>query len=240
MPLRQSLTIVAAARERVGKTLLARLLVDFYRHEQRPVAGFDLDPGERSLARFLPDCVSTAEIGDIRGQMALFDRLVAADDVNKVVDLGHQDFDRFFDLVQRIGLVEEVRRRSIAPAILFVLTPDPAAAARYRMLRDRFPDVTLTAVHNELFGILHHRETHPLLTTGSPLLRLPALPAALRRYVETPPFSFAAERQPGSTSISLTGYAEVQSWLRRVHVEFRELELRALLADLSSSIRLSS
>jgi hypothetical protein len=32
---------------------------------------------------------------------------------------------------------------------------------------------------------------------------------------------------------------ELQRWLRRVYLEFRELDLRILLADLQSSIRLS-
>jgi hypothetical protein len=237
MSFRQTVTIVASQRERVGKTLLARLLVDFHQHENRAVAGFDLDAGDRSFARFLPGRVSTAAIGDIKGQMALFDRLVAADDVNKVVDLGHGSFDQFFEVARRIGLAEEALRRSIAPTVLYVLTPEPAAIARYRMLRDRFPDLTLTPVHNELFGSLHQRESHPLLEAGTTALRLPALAPGLRKYIETPPFSFADTNLADVPPEARVG---LQHWLRRVYIEFRELDLRVLLADLSSSIRLPS
>jgi hypothetical protein len=240
MPFRQSVTIVASPRERAGKTLLARLLVDFHQHENRAVAGFDLDPGDRSFARFLPACVNAARIGDIQGQMALFDQLVAADDVNKVVDLGHRSFDAFFEIAHRIGFAEEALRRSIAPAVLYVLTPEPAAIDRYRMLRERFPHLTVTAAHNELFGILHQRETHPLLQSGTTVLRLPALTPAVRRHIETPPFSFAEALRADSGIIPLAAHAELQHWLRRAHLEFRELDLRVLLADLSASIRLTS
>jgi hypothetical protein len=51
--LRSSVTIIASPRPRVGKTLLARLLVDFHRHEGHPVAGYDLNTGEGTLTQFL-------------------------------------------------------------------------------------------------------------------------------------------------------------------------------------------
>ena len=75
MSFRNSITIVASPRPRVGKTLLARLLTDFHSQQDRSVAAFDLNSGEHTLAQFLPDCVVTANIRDINGQMALFDRL---------------------------------------------------------------------------------------------------------------------------------------------------------------------
>jgi len=240
MSFRQTVIIVTSSRERVGKTLLARLLIDFYQDENRAVAGFDLAAGDRSLSRFLPGHTSGAAIGNVQGQMALFDRLVAADDVNKVVDLGHESFDSFFGVAHRIGLTEEALRRSIAPAVLYVLSPEPAAVERYRMLRDRFPDLTLTPVHNELFGSLRHREAHPLLEPGTSVLRLPVLAPALRKYIDSPPFSFAEANLAAATDIPLEAQIGLQHWLRRVYIEFRELDLRALMADLNSWIRLPS
>ena len=124
MSFRNSITIVASPRPRVGKTLLARLLADFHSQEGRTVAAFDLNSGEHTLAQFLPDASSRQTIADINGQMALFDRLVADDDATKVVDLGHESFKSFFAVAQQIGFVEEARRRGIATAILFVVTPD--------------------------------------------------------------------------------------------------------------------
>ena len=90
MSLRSSITIVASPRPRVGKTLLARLLADFYLQEGRSVATFDLNAGERTLAQFLPEKTTLATVRDINGQMALFDRLIADEDTTKVVDIGHE------------------------------------------------------------------------------------------------------------------------------------------------------
>ena len=77
MSLRSSVTIVASPRPRVGKTLLARMLVDFHLQESGAALGFDLNAGYDTLAQFLPECATTAAIGDVNGQMALFDRLIA-------------------------------------------------------------------------------------------------------------------------------------------------------------------
>src|ERR1700740_483343 len=124
MSFRTSISIVVSPRPRVGKTLLARLLTDFHRHEGREVAAFDLNSGEGTLAQFLPLQASVAAIDEIRGQMALFDSLVANDVAAKVVHLGNQAFEPFFALAEQIGFAEEAHGRGIAPAVFFMLTPD--------------------------------------------------------------------------------------------------------------------
>ena len=104
MSFRNSITIVASPRPRVGKTPLARLLADFHLHEGRSVAAFDLNVGERTLAQFLPEKTTVATIRDINGQMVLFDRLVADEDITKVIDLGHESFESFFQWHTRSAL----------------------------------------------------------------------------------------------------------------------------------------
>jgi len=69
---------------------------------------------------------------------------------------------------------------------------------------------------------------------------MPALAPGLRRYIETPPFSFADARIDQSTRIPPDSQSELQRWLRRVYLEFRELDLCILLADLRSSIQFGS
>ncbi len=89
MSFRNSVAIVASPRPRVGKTLLARLLTDFHLQEGRSVAAFDLNAaGEGTLAQFLPKYVTLSAINDLKGQMALFDRLMAEDGATKIVDVG--------------------------------------------------------------------------------------------------------------------------------------------------------
>jgi hypothetical protein len=241
MSFRNSITIVASPRPRVGKTLLARLLTDFHSQEGRTVAAFDLNSGEHTLAQFLPERVVTANVRDINGQMALFDRLVANDDATKVIDLGHESFESFFAVAHQIGFVEEARRRSVAIAILFVVTPDQTSVEAYRNLRARFAQATLAPVHNELLGPAQHRDKYMLAGSGAAVLvHLPALAPGLRRHIDKPPFSFANSNMGNAVGIPLDSHIELQRWLRRIYLEFRELDLRILLADLQSSIRIQS
>ena len=163
MSFRHSITIVASPRPRVGKTLVARLLTDFHRHEGRPVTAFDLNSGEGTLAQFLPEYAKISEIGDIKGQMALFDRLIADDGSTKIVDLGHQAFESFVTVASRIGFDAEARKRRIAPAILFAIAPDRMSVEAYRGLRSRLPQAILTPLLNEMLGPSQHRDKYPML-----------------------------------------------------------------------------
>ena len=204
------------------------------------MTAFDVNSGEGTLARFLPGYTKVAEITDIKGQMALFDRLVADDGATKIVDLGHESFEAFVKLASQIGFAEEARRRGIVPAILFVITPDRTSVEAYRRLRSRLPQATLAPLHNEMLGPAQHRDKYPTRGRGATLVRLPVLALGLRRYIENPPFSFSDAWLANSRDIPLDVHIELQRWLRKSYLEFREFNLRILLAELQSSIRLQS
>jgi hypothetical protein len=233
MLFRNSVIVVASPRPRVGKTLLARLLTDFHLQEGRSVTAFDLNTGKGTLAQFLPEHVTWSAIDDLKGQMALFDRLIADDGITKIVDLGHASFESFFTLAYRFGFAGEARSRRIGFAILYVLTPDLAAAEAYHSLCSGLPEAVLAPVHNEILGTAQHRQTYGL-TGGTTVIRLPLLAPAVSKYVETPPFSFA---DSGLAALNSDADIELQHWLRRIYLEFRELDLRLLLTDLKPSIR---
>jgi hypothetical protein len=88
-----------------------------------------------------------------------------------------------------------------------------------------------------MFGPAQHRDKYPLASGSSVMVRLPVLALGLRRYIEMPPFSFADSNMGNAVGIPLNAHIELQRWLRRIYLEFRELDLRILLADLQASIR---
>ena len=237
MSFRNAVFIVGSPRPRVGKTLLARLLVDFHLLDARPVAAFDLGAGEACLRQFLPRHASAADLGDIKGQMAIFDRLIADDGIAKIVDVGHGAFADFVKVAREIGLVEEARRRSIAATVLFMITPDKTSVDAYAGLRRQLAPTALVPVHNEIFGPAQYRDKFPPAGAAARAIRLPLLSAPLRPYLERQPFSFADVGTGSPLDVPLDAHVELQRWTRRVFVEFRELELQLLLADLQSSIQ---
>jgi hypothetical protein len=237
MSLRSFVTIVASPRPHVGKTLLARMLADYYLNSDRKVAAFDLNARDAALAQFQPKHTVASDVSDIQGQMALFDALVADDGAYKIVDLGHEAFERFFLVAQDIRFAEEARQRSVALVILYVVSPDAASVDAYAALARLFPQATLIPVHNEMLGSAQHRDRFPPYGKGSALLHLPLLAPGLRRVIEQRPFSFAETSGSAAADVPLDAHIELQRWMRKLFLEFRELELRVLMADLRSSIQ---
>ncbi len=137
MPQQTQLYIVASRHPRVGKTLLARLLVEFLPISGRPLVGYDLDPREPTLAGCFPSLVWPIDIADTPGQMALFDRILADHWRTTVIDLGYGLSDQFFKVMAQIGFEDEAREKSIQPIVLFITDSAPITAENYAELRRR-------------------------------------------------------------------------------------------------------
>jgi hypothetical protein len=237
MSLRSFVTIVASPRPHVGKTLLARMLIDYHLNGGRQTAAFDLNRRDAALSAFQPRHTVFSDLADITGQMALFDALVADDGIYRVVDLGDEAFERFFTVAQDIRFAAEARQHGVAPVILYIASPDAAAAEAYAALARLFPQAILVPVHNELLGPTQHRDKYPPHGKGSALLHLPLLAPGLRRIIEQRPFSFFATSGSAAPDVPLDVHFELQRWMRKLFLEFHQLELRALVADLGTSIQ---
>jgi hypothetical protein len=220
MQRRTPIFIVTSSRPRVGKTLIARAMVEYFRVQNRPVSAFDVNPDEFSLLDHLPAYTAAASIRDTRGEMALFDQLVLDDGVPKVVDLGQALFERFFAVLQ--------------PMVLFVADPDERARQGYAALNTRFGELALVPVFNEAVPMVARYCDHfpPSRRGGLPVV-VPALTPVVRAVVERRGFSFFA--YAAKTTDTTT---ELYSWIRRVFLTFRELEVRLLLGELKQPPRL--
>jgi hypothetical protein len=223
--------IVCSPRPRVGKTLISRLLLEFFRSNGRPLAGFDLHPREPGLAGHFPHLVSVVDLADTQGQMALFDRLIADDMRTKVIDLSYAQFDRFFEVMWEIGFIHEAKRRRIEPIVLFAADPAPATIYAYAELRRRFGSTAIVPVHNEHVSVMIEEKDFPPTRNEGGIVHMGRLSPIVRGVIDRPSFSFGAymENQPG-------GPTEIHQWIARIFVEFRELELRLLLGKLSDSL----
>jgi hypothetical protein len=236
MQRRTPIFIVTSSRPRVGKTLIARALTEYFLAQGRPVAAFDVNPDDFKLVDHLPAYTAAASIDDTRGEMALFDQLAAEDEVPKVVDLGHYPFERFFALMREIDLGTELRRRAIAPMVLYVADPHERALQGYATLKDRFPDLALVALFNEYVPqIARCRDNFPPTRLGGEAVDIPALTPVVRSVVDRKNFSFLAYVLKTQDSTS-----ELYQWMARVFVSFRDLEVRLLLGEAAPQLRHSA
>lgn len=236
MSRRTHIYIVCSPRPRIGKTLIARLLTEFYRSNGQPVLAFDMTPDQTLLA-YLPRFAVAANIADTRGQMALFDQLIVPDKRPKIIDLGTGVFDTFFEIFKQIAFQEEARRRNVETVILFAVNPDQSSIRAYRMLLQSFSNLTMIPVLNEAFVRgFHYRDNFPAQQAAAIPLQVPILSPSLRAIVDTPPFSFSEFRRRLSNDVPEHLEGEMYSWLKRTFLQLRELELRLLLEGLQTTM----
>ena len=228
-----SIFIVCSPRQRVGKTLVARALTEFILANGKSAIAFDLNPNNTALTSFLPRYTAPADIETTRGQMALFDELIAPGEAVKIIDLGDEVFSRFFTLIQTIGVADEAIRRGIDMVTLFIGDPDERSAQSYQELRGIRP-MALVPVHNEqIANMRDYMAAFPNPIAGEPPVRIPVLSPFLKSVVDKPGFSLDDYlERPTHTR------TELHEWIERVFVEFRELELRLLMRELKSSLTL--
>jgi hypothetical protein len=236
MSLRNVITVVTSTRPHSGRTFIARLLADFYMQDARKVAAFDLNGGDTALSDYLPAVAAPADISEIYGEMALFDRLAANDGTQKVIDLGLAAMKPFFTVMQDIDLAGEMRRIGTATIVLFIATPDDAAAETFAALRRDIPAAALIPVHNAWLGESQYRDRFAAPGPGAVPLHIPVLTPGLRRLTETKPFSFNDRPDNAIVGAGIGPRNDFERWLRRVYVEFREMELRVLLNELQGSL----
>jgi hypothetical protein len=227
---RAPIYVIASPHPRVGKTLLARLLTEYTIDERRPLVGFDLNPRELMLAGRFPKLVWPVDIANTRGQMELFDRLLADTAGTKVIDLGCQAFEQFFGVAGEIGFAQEARRRGMIMIVFFLADRSMATVRIYERLRRQVPAI-FQPVHNESAALLISAADFPPTRPECGTIRMPPLSQLVRKVVDRPGFSFNTymTHKPN-------GPTEIHSWIANLYAQFRDFELRLVMGRLTVSL----
>jgi hypothetical protein len=218
--------VVCSPRPRVGKTLIARLLTEFFVSDGRSVAAFDASPNDASLSHYLPECTVPATISDIKSQMMLFDRLLINDAKPKVIDLAAGSFDSFFALMGNIGFLEEAPKQSVSPAVLFVADRQQISSEAYELICRRFPDSLLVPVHNQAVMDVWHYGNFPTRRANGRPLRITGLPWKLNGVVNKKGFSFVKFL---NTPVNFP--TELHEWINRSFIAVRGLQVCILMEN---------
>jgi hypothetical protein len=234
------LYVVCSPRRGVGKTLVARLLAEFYMTEGQPVSLFDFaDEGPR-LADFLPGITELADIGDTSKEMAFFDRLMGEPGSDervpvRIIDLSYREFGNFFVVARKIGFFEEARSRGMDPYILYLIDPEPNSADAYALLRREFPHTAMLPVRNQIVAEGIPYCSAFLNASSVPVvLELAVLGPAAKAMVDRTTFSFAKSwRKANSTG---KRDDELRAWVRRSFLQFREIELWRICDEILAAL----
>ena len=144
--------IVASARARSGKTLLARLLAEHFILSGQQPAIFDTDATAAPLVARFPNDAIALDIDRVTDQMALFDGLSAPAANSRIVDLTHGAFKKFFDLMLDSDYIREARANGIEPVVFYIAGTDQEAFEQANELRYRIGDCPFVFVENACLG----------------------------------------------------------------------------------------
>lgn len=225
MERRTPVFIICSPRPRVGKTLVARLVLDFHLYTGRPVIPFDANPNDPVLSDFFES--ESVSVTDTRGQMELFDQLILADGIAKVIDVASDQFETFFEVMHQIDFAGEAERAGIPIVVLYLAEDHVRSAEGYRNLVDRFPEVTLVPVHNELVES-YNEQVMPHPPVSAPPIHIPPLPPYLDGVVRRRGFSFAHHLRRTSGEPT-----QLDRWATRPFVALHDLRLRLSLNELA-------
>jgi hypothetical protein len=216
------LYVVCSPCRCVGKTLISRLLTEFYVVKDRPVVAFDLADEGPQLADYLPEYATVVDISDIRGQMAFFDRLIAEKSIPTVIDVSHRAFKNFFTIVGEIGFFEEARRRFIAPLILFIIDPSAASIEAYATLRRQFVQGALLPVRNQIEAVRCLVTPNTSMSLSS--LDVPLLGFSLRALIDRQSFLFSQFWRAILAGTPRAVDDQLRDWLTYIFSQFCHLE----------------
>jgi hypothetical protein len=115
--------LVGGDKGGVGKTTVARTLIDYFGANQTPTRAFDTDSPRGTLKRFHPDVTEVVDVTSASDQMRIFDTLGNADAKVTVIDVRAGLLSPTLQALSDIGFLESVKKGQIAFAVFHILGP---------------------------------------------------------------------------------------------------------------------
>ena len=240
--------LVGADKGGVGKTTVARTLLDYFGAHHVPVRAFDTESPRGTLKRFHADSTEVVDVTSVADQMKIFDTLGSADARVTVIDVRAGLLSETLQVLTDIGFLESARKGQITFAVFHILGPSIASLeeiaetaksvgdANYYLVKNRINDTTFfewdPATYNSYFKQIR----------GAAEISIPKLNEMACEQVEiaSQPFvSFIANKsakgEPANYSFVLRGY--VRHWLGNVWSEYDRVKLIDLAAGKPEAIR---
>ena len=234
--------IVGADKGGVGKTTVARTLLDYFTAHQIATRAFDTETPRGTLKRFHPNLTDVVDMTLVADQMKVFDTLSSADASVTLIDVRAGLMLPTLKALRDIGFIEAAKKGQITFAVFHILGPtiasldeiaDTAAYlgdAKYFMVKNYINSTHFfewdEATHSSYFKSIKDAVE----------VTIPKLNEMATEQVElasVPFITFIANKkqsgEPASYSFVLRGY--VRHWLGNVWAEYDRIALTELIAQ---------
>ena len=226
--------IVVSLHGRTGKTLLARVLAEYFILSGRRPLLFDTDAAECSLCACYPHEAIVVDLSRVPDQMTLFDTLAVASPEARVVDVSHQSFRKFFRVMLEIDFVAETRATRVEPILFYIADRNADSYEEALRLQHLFPDTRLVAVENALLGPpgewVRRSRPYEIFAAHALHMTMPVLDPTAEAVLDDPAFSLSDfMRRPATIGEAMPAPEEgpardprgaLRAWLMRM---FRDI-----------------
>jgi hypothetical protein len=147
-----TVTIVASDQHRNGKTLLARMLADYLLLDNLDPFLIDTDAPDGPLRTFFPGRTLLADFTQTKGQIKIFDTVLASTGRDYVIDLTAEHTRDFFDFAQAMEFFSEASKRGFFIVVMFIVDNSYESVALARSIDERAGVNMVVPVRNAAIG----------------------------------------------------------------------------------------
>jgi hypothetical protein len=219
----------------VGKSVVARILSQYFIDRQLPFLGFDTDRSHGSLLRFYPGYVSPVVVDQFEGLDAVVEAAAAQPERRIIVDLAAQSFRFLSQWMTESGLLEADNGLDLSLTYWHVMDSGRDSADLLATLLDelggRLPlVVVLNGVRSGDFTILEAAGAlERARQQGVAVISIAHLQDAAMQKIDAQNTSFwaASHRTDGGSALGILERQRVKHWLHKAYAELDRLNLGA-------------
>jgi hypothetical protein len=232
--------LVGADKGGVGKTTIARAVLDYLASNNVLTRAFDTETPRGTLYRFHPELTSIVDLTSTSDQMKILDTLNTAQIKVSVIDVRAGGLEPALQALQDTGFLEAVRDGEVTFILFHVLGSSIASLDEIAEIAPYVEDADYFLVKNhvndttffEWDPVTHRRYFEKVETAGE--ITIPKLNELSYEQVEiagTPFSTFVANRnadgEPADHSFVLRGY--VRTWQNKIADELDRIRLLDLV-----------
>lgn len=238
---RPAVILVGADKGGVGKTTIARALLDYLAANNVLTRAFDTETPRGTLRRFHPDLTTIVDLTSTSDQMRIIDTLGTAEVKVSVIDIRAGGLEPALLALQDTGFLDAVREGEVTFVLFHVLGSSIASLDEIAEIAPYVEDADYFLVKNhvndttffEWDPVTHRRYFDKVQTAGE--ITIPKLNELSYEQVElagTPFSTFVsnrtAEGDPADHSFVLRGY--VRTWQNKIAEEFDRIRLLEMIS----------
>jgi hypothetical protein len=119
--------LVGADKGGVGKTTVARTLLDYFAARKIPTRAFDTEWPRGTLKRFHPETTDVVDIASVPDQMKIFDTFNNSDSLITLIDIRSGLLSPTLSALRDIGFLDAARDGQLTLAVFHILGPSIAS-----------------------------------------------------------------------------------------------------------------